>query len=120
MDKIIIQEARLQARVGISEAERSQPQEIVLDIEAFRDLRPAGLSDDYKDTVCYAAMLATASRVVTAQPYRLIEAIAENVAAAMLEEFEIDRVLVRVRKPGALAKQNARYAAVEIVREKNG
>jgi dihydroneopterin aldolase len=38
----------------------------------------------------------------------------------MLEEFEIDRVLVRVRKPGALAKQNARYAAVEIVREKNG
>jgi dihydroneopterin aldolase len=120
MDKIVIREALLQARVGISEAERAEPQEIALDIEAFRDLRPAGLSDDYKDTVCYAAMLATASRVVTAQPYHLIEAIAENVAAAMLEEFEIHRVLVRVRKPGALAKQNARYAAVEIVREKNG
>jgi dihydroneopterin aldolase len=120
MDKIIIREARLQARVGISEAERSQPQEIELDIEAFRDLRPAGLSDDYNDTVCYAAMLTAASRVVTAQPYHLIEAIAENVAAAILAEFEIHRVLVRVRKPGALAKQNARYAAVEIMREKNG
>ena len=120
MDKIIIREARLQARVGTSEAERVTPQEIVLDIEAFRDLRPAGLSDDYKDTVCYSAMLAVASRVVTAQPYHLIEAIAENVAAAILGEFEIHRVLVRVRKPGALAKQNARYAAVEIVREKNG
>ena len=120
MDKIVIREARLQARVGISETERAELQGVVLDIEAFRDLRPAGLSDDYEDTVCYAAMLATAIRVVTAQPYRLIEAIAENVAAAMLGEFEIDRVLVRVRKPGALAKQNARYAAVEIVREKNG
>jgi 7,8-dihydroneopterin aldolase/epimerase/oxygenase len=120
VDKIIIQEARLQARVGISEAERAEPQEIVLDIEAFRDLRPAGLSDDYNDTVCYAAMLTAASRVVTGQPYHLIEAMAENVAAALLGEFEINRVLVRVRKPGALAGQNARYAGVEIVREKNG
>ena len=120
MDKIIIQGVRLQACVGISEEERAAPQEIVLDIEVFRDLRAAGQSDDYSNTVCYTAMLTAVTRIVTQQPYYLIETIAEKLAHAMLTEFEIHKVLVRVRKPGALTNQNVRYAAVEIVREING
>jgi dihydroneopterin aldolase len=120
MDKIVIQEARFQSRVGVSDEERARPQEIIVDIEGFRDLRGAGASDDLSETVCYAAMHEKAAHIIGANAFRLIETIAERLAAMVLRDFPIEKVVVRVRKPAALAARQVLYAAVEITREKNG
>ena len=119
MDKIIVQEARFQSRVGVSEKERAQPQEIIVDIEAFRDLRAAGESDDLEQTVCYATVHEKAAQIISANSFHLIETIAERLAAMVLRDFPIEKVIIRVRKPAALAARQVRYAAVEITREKN-
>lgn len=120
MDRIVIQEARFQSRVGVSDEERARPQEIAVDIEAFRDLRAAGESDDLSETVCYAAMHEKAAHIIGGNAFHLIETIAERLAAMVLREFPIEKVIVRVRKPAALAERKVQYAAVEITRERNG
>jgi dihydroneopterin aldolase len=61
-------------------------------------------------------------RDITAnKKYSLIEAIAEDVAAALLARFPIlEGVLVKIAKPAALSDRAVRSAAVEITRMRNG
>ena len=52
--------------------------------------------------------------------YKLIEALAENIANGILKNSPAKKVLIRVKKPMALAKKNVKYTAVEIARTKYG
>jgi dihydroneopterin aldolase len=106
----------LQARVGVTEEERSAAQEVRVALALYRDLRASGMSDDLSDTVDYDAVCSTVGKVAIARPYRLIEALAESVARAILDGFPVDEVEVRVEKPSALRAHRAAYAAVEIRR----
>jgi len=120
MDRILVPDLRLQARVGVGEEERARPQDVVLDVELGVDLAPAGAADDLAATVDYEAVCALAHEVVTSRPFQLIEAIAEQVAAAVLERFEAAEATVRVRKPGALERWGVPYAQVEVTRQRDG
>jgi 7,8-dihydroneopterin aldolase/epimerase/oxygenase len=120
MDKIIIEGASFRARVGISDEERGRHQEIVLNLQAFIDTRGAASQDDLGATVSYVEIHEVAARTIAAKAYRLIETIAEDVAAAILQSFAaVDGVAVRVAKPAALGDRGVRLAAVEITRMKN-
>jgi 7,8-dihydroneopterin aldolase/epimerase/oxygenase len=120
MDKIIIEGASFQARVGVSEEERSRQQEIVVNLQAFIDTRVAGQQDDPDATVSYVEIHEVAARIVSAKAYRLIESLAEELAAAVLRSFAaVAGVVVRVAKPAALGDRGVRLTAVEITRMKN-
>ncbi len=117
MDKILIEGASFRARVGVSEEERARRQEIILSLQALIDIRRAGRQDDLAATVSYVEIHEVAARVIAAKAYRLIETIAEEVAAAVLQRFEpITGVVVRIAKPGALGSRGVRLTAVEITR----
>jgi len=120
VDRIVVPEIRLQARVGVGEEERATAQEILVDVELFLDLAPAGRSDDLAATVDYERVCELVDEVARSRPFRLIEAIAEAVMAAVLERFEVDEALVRVRKPGALRAWGVPYAAIEVRRRCDG
>lgn len=113
-------EIRLEARVGVDEGERAVPQEIVVDVELHLDLARAGTNDELSATVDYEAVCELVVDVACAHPFRLIEAIAEEAAGALLGRFDVAEVLVRVRKPGALRAWRAPYAAVEVRRRRDG
>ena len=120
MDKILIEGASFQARVGVSDEERGRQQEIVVHLQAFVDTRGAGKQDDLAATVSYVEIHEVAARAVSAKAYRLIETIAEDVAAAVLRSFaSVTGVVVRVAKPAALSDRGVRLTAVEITRMKN-
>lgn len=120
MDKIIIEGASFQARVGVSEEERRRQQEIVVNLQAFVDTRRAGKQDDLEAAVSYVEIHEIAARIISAKPYRLIETIAEDVAAAVLQRFSaLAGVVVRVAKPAALGDRGVRLTAVEITRMKD-
>ena len=113
-------ELRLQARVGVGEEERARPQRVVLTLELHLDLSRAGASDDLADTVDYEAVCELAARIAGSRPFDLIEAMAEEVAAALLEHARVSEARVRVRKPGALARWGVPYAEVEVRRRRDG
>ena len=118
MDRIILPEIPLRARVGVSAEERAAEQEIFLDMELGLDLRPAGMSDDLGLTVDYEAVCEAVAGVARSRPFRLIEAIAEECAQAVLSVFAVEEVRVRVRKPAALRSRGVPYAAVEVLRRR--
>jgi len=116
-DKIIIKDSKFMCNVGVEEEERKDKQEIIVDIELYHDLGKAGKSDDINKTINYSDVIKLVSGVVEGE-HKLIESMAEDIAKAILNNYDVEEVKISVKKPNAL--DNAKYAGVEIVRKKNG
>lgn len=118
-DRIFVRDLQLFARHGVMVEEAALGQRFALDIEAVLDLRPAGLSDAYADTVGYDALIAVAAETFTQRRFALIEAAAEAVAGALLARFpRLARVEVEVRKPAAAIDAVFAQVGVRVVRER--
>lgn len=120
MDRILLHEIRLTVYLGVPVAERSRTQEVFLDASLGYDIRAAGRTDDFHDTIDYGAVLRTIHRVAAERPYVLVESMIERIAAAILAEFPVADVHLRLRKPAALKSEGVGYAGVEIVRRRDG
>lgn len=118
MDKITIKEAVYPCTLGVNEEEKSQKQIVISDITLFFDIKKAGISDSIHDTINYAEINNTLKKFIDSKSFCLIEKIAEDVAQIILRDWPVNKVNVKVKKPGAI--RNASYAGVSITREKNG
>ena len=118
MDRIIIRAARFPAHIGVTEEERAEAQELVLDISMAFNTRPAGQSDDFSQTVCYTTVVDAVEQILT-RPFHLIEAVAEAIAKQVLVDHPVEEVFVRVAKPGAFPGKSIAHAAVEITRTRD-
>lgn len=119
-DKVLVPGIPLSARVGCTEAERRSPQPVLVDIELRCSVAAAAAADDLAAAVDYVAVRDEAERLVMARPYALIETIADGLARRLLERFAVDEVLVRVKKPAALADFGVPWTGVEVVRKRDG
>jgi len=116
MDKTFIKDLVVRGIIGIKDEERRKPQEILINITAFSDTRRAAESDDVADCVDYSALARKAEAHAETAARFTVEALANDLAAICLEHELVERVIVRVEKPGAV-----RYAAsvgVEVERAK--
>jgi len=116
MDRIILKGMHFFGYHGVLPAERELGQRFDVDLELMLELGPAGRADDPGQTVSYADVYRLTEDIVTGTPCRLLEALAEKIAAAVLENFPVRGVLVRVHKPGAPVPGRFDYMAVEIER----
>ena len=116
MDRIFINDLRVNALIGVYPAERERRQQLLLNLELGMDLAPAGRSDALEDTVNYAELEERVALLVSESRFQLLEALAEAVAALALEYAPIRMVRVRVEKPGAA--RFARSIAVEVERKR--
>ena len=85
-------------KIGFHEYERHIRQRVVIDFEAETDWREAARADKAKDLVDYYHANLAIQGLVAAKEYRLIEALAEDVARVLLANFPIDRVRVKVMR----------------------
>lgn len=120
MDHILLHDVHLKVHLGVPAAERSRTQEISLDVDLGCDTRLAGLSDNLHQTIDYSAVLRTVHRVATSRPYVLVESMVEHIATAILGEYPVQEVRLCLRKPEALNDKGVGYAAVQIVRHRDG
>ena len=120
MDKITIKNLKIFAYHGVNPEEKENGQNFFIDLDYYLDMKKACESDDLNNTVSYAKVVKTVTRVFTAQSYDLIEKAAQTVADAVLSEFEpISRVDITLKKPEAPVKADFEYMAVSISRERN-
>ena len=101
---------------GVEEAEKRQGQRFEVDVELVLDLQKAGRSDKLGDTIDYRQVYELVEEIVVEGDYNLIEAIAEDIAAAILKKFSVEEVVVRVRKPQVPLRGLSDGVEVEIVR----
>lgn len=119
MDRIVVADLPLRTRVGVTDAERAEEQDVLIDVELSLDLSQAGRTDALEHTIDYEGVCDVVASTVRARAHRLIEAVAESCAAEVLSAFpSVVEVHVRVRKPGALRARGVPYAAVEVVRRR--
>lgn len=101
-DAVFVNGLVIHAYHGVLEHESRVGQTFMLDLRLDLDLSAASVSDKLMDTVGYDQVVAVASRAFQERHYRLVEAAAGNVAAAVLKSFpRVSRVRVTVRKPHA-------------------
>jgi dihydroneopterin aldolase len=119
-DEILLEGMRFYAYHGVNPEERALGQRFAVDVAFAVDLRPAGQSDELADTISYSAVYKLVRGIVEGEPRQLIEAVAEEIAAAILTEFPpVERITVTVRKPEVPMKGSMLAAAgVRITRSR--
>ena len=118
-DRILLEGIELPAALGVSKAERGMRRPVSIDLEVGFDLHRAGSTDRITHTIDYSEIYRTVREVAAEQEHRLVEALAERIADALLSRFPIESCTVTVRKPTPIAG-NLRQAGVRIHRSKPG
>ncbi|MFQ5634245.1 MAG: dihydroneopterin aldolase [Gammaproteobacteria bacterium] len=113
-DTIFVTDLRIETIVGIWAWERALEQTVSIDLEMATDIRAAAASDDIDATLDYRAVSKRVVEFVQDSKFRLIETMAEKVAAMIREEFAVAWVRVSVHKP--LAVRGSRDVGVSIER----
>ena len=116
LDRIYIRDLRLRCIVGIYPEERTNKQDVLINVVLWCDLKRAGETDQIEDTVNYKFVKKRIASLVEKSEFLLIERMANAIAALCLEERGVEQVQVTVDKPGAL--RFARSVAVEITRSR--
>ncbi|MFQ6605852.1 MAG: dihydroneopterin aldolase [Fidelibacterota bacterium] len=86
---------------GVQQSENNLGGKFAVDLELYRPLRKAGLSDSLKDTIDYQSIYATVEKFTKTHKFYLIEALAEAIAKEIIKNFLIEKLIIRVRKPNA-------------------
>jgi dihydroneopterin aldolase len=117
MDKIIARGLTFQACHGVGLQEKTKPQTFRIDLELELDLQTAGRTDNLASTVNYDSVYHLVEKSVLQQSYNLIEALAEDIASTLLNNFaQLQTVQVTVYKPEAPVQGEFEYFAVQINR----
>jgi FolB domain-containing protein len=114
MDQVIIKDLLVRGIIGIHDWERDKPQDILINIMIFTDIKKAGNTDDIQHSVNYRTIAKKTIAHAETAARLTVEALAEDIASLCLEEANVKRVRVRVEKPGAV--RFAKSVGVEIER----
>lgn len=97
-DAVFIEALELNAHIGVPDAERAAPQRLAvsLRIEPLRGF--AELGDDIANAVDYFEVCEAIKALAAARSRRLIETLAEEIAALVLGRFAVAAVEVELRK----------------------
>ena len=101
---------------GVTAAERETGRVFEVDCELEVDLADAGKSDRLTDTVDYSKAYAIVKEIVEGKAFSLLEGLAGEMTARLLEQLPVYRVTLRVRKLNPPLAGQIRHIEVELTR----
>lgn len=116
MDVIRLQNMSFYGYHGLSSAERETGRRYEVDVELHRDVTTAAKTDRLQNTIDYRKAYDVVEQVLTGEEHHLLESIAEAIADRMVADFEIDQVVVRVRKRMPPIPGNLDFIEIEVKR----
>lgn len=102
MDIVYIHGLRVDTVIGIYDWERTIRQTLCIDLEMGTDIRAAASRDDIDHTLNYKAISDRLIEFVTQSEFLLIETLAEEIAALVMDEFSVPWLRLKLAKPGAV------------------
>lgn len=117
MDQVFIKDLLVRGVIGVTERERENPQDILINITLFTDTRKGAQTDNINDLVSYRTIAKKVYAYVEKAARYTVEALAADIAALILEDPGVQSVRVRVEKPGAV--RFSRSVGVEIERQRD-
>ncbi len=98
MDKIIITNLRAMGILGIKQAERENPQELLINCTLFKDIRKAAMTDSILETINYSTVAKHILAMVANSQFYTVEALCETLCTQLLKYFRPGAVRLRVEK----------------------
>lgn len=117
MDIVYIRDLKVDTVIGIYDWEREIRQTISLDLEMSFDISRAGQTDNIEHTLDYKSVGKRLISFIEDSEFQLVESLAEKCAEIVLNEFEVQKIKLRLSKPGAL--RGSKDVGVIIERTKN-
>lgn len=102
MDITYIRALKIETVIGIYDWEREIKQTVSLDLDMGCDIKKASETEDLQYTLDYEAISNCLIEFVEGSAFQLIETMAEQGAALVMERFNIPWIRFKVSKPGAV------------------
>ncbi len=99
---IRITDLTLKAIIGINDWERTQKQEVIINICLEFNSQKAAKSDNIKDTIDYKSLKKSIIDLVETSQYFLLERLVEEVLDLVMADKKVLSASVRIDKPKAL------------------
>jgi dihydroneopterin aldolase len=115
-DQIRIEDLELTASIGVTDAERSQPQRLSVSLVLEPRHSFDAVKDDLSRTIDYAVVCSALRQFAAQRQVRLIETLANEMAALLIREFDVRRLELELRK---FVLPETRHVAVHLVRERS-
>jgi len=113
MDRVFIEDLRIETVIGIYDWERKIRQTVALDLEMAFDNRKPAASDRIADTLDYKAVSKRLIAFVESSHFELVETLAERCAEIVLSEFRTPWLRLKLSKLGAVTGSKAVGVIVE-------
>lgn len=98
--------------IGIHPTEREQLQEVWVDIQVETDISKSLKSNKIDDTVDYTRLADICTELASIHCYHLLETFAHDVIQKVFEEFDVNWVWIKIKKPFAIT--TGEFAFVEL------
>ncbi len=118
-DLVEVRGLKLRGHHGVTAEEREREQPIVVSLAARLDTRAASAADDLGSTLDYEEVVGVVSKIVVGESFQLLETLADRIARALLSNYRVLDVWVRVSKPEVPLPEEVDEVAVEISRSRS-
>lgn len=102
-DTVFIKALKTEGVIGVFDWEREIRQPLFVDVVMATNIRQAAATDDLTHTLNYKAICDRITEYVATSQFKLIETLAEQLAALLQKEFAIEWLQLAIHKPGAIA-----------------
>lgn len=116
MDSIFIEKLKVDTIIGVFEWEKHSPQPLLFDLTLPTDCRLAGTYDELHKALNYQTVIEFVETFVQSNSGRweLLESLLEALAQALIKEFLLPQVTLRVYKPKVMPQ--AQSISIQISR----
>ncbi|HMB71794.1 MAG TPA: dihydroneopterin aldolase [bacterium] len=118
--RITLADIGLVGHHGYHAAEKELGQRFEVDVDLWVDIEACAQSDALEDAVNYEMVYQLVEKTVRDDHYSLIEALGADLADSIYDEFEVEGVTVRLRKPSIPHCPSLGHVEIEVDRGRVG
>ena len=102
MDIVYVRGLEVKTVIGVYEWEREIKQPVTVDLDMAYDIARAAATDEHQFVLDYKIVCVRVTEFIEQSVLKLLEAMAEAIAALVRTEFHVPWVRVRIGKPAAI------------------
>ncbi|MDR2213793.1 MAG: dihydroneopterin aldolase [Pseudomonadales bacterium] len=113
MDIVYIRDLEVKTVIGVYDWEREIRQPVTVDLDLAHDIRQGAATDDVAHVLDYKQVCLRVSDYIERSRCKLLETLAEELAALLMREFGVPWLRVKIGKPAALTGAKAVGVIIE-------
>lgn len=98
MNQIVIKNLSVHYRVGVPDAERANPQKLLITLTMDHDFLAAAQKDDITKTVDYSLVAQRLLHFGDRRSWKLLETLAYEIAETLTREYRLKAIQVEIKK----------------------